>query len=571
MNLHPISLIACVAAFAPVAAPAASPALPKRATIPTPAPSPIVPAVPAVAPGYAAPVVRPTAAEIVGVTGRPFVALALPDAIGMALLRNQSLAISAANARIAGYRIAAARGAYDVRFEIEPSFSHSTNAPQNAFFSGPGFGPIVQNAQSLQTGVTGALATGAHYSVGITQSRIDNNTTIDAFNPYYTASLNASVTQPLLKNAGPGNGLRRQILLAAVNRRAADAQTLAAASNTIAAVENTYWDLLAAWRNVAIQENALHQAIVQQQSNVRSAKRGAVAPIDAIESSTQVDVYQNNVFAALQTVASLQNELKSLILSNPGDPIWEANLVPSTAVGKAPAMPALSELLASAMKNRPELVQAAAQKRQAAIDLAYAKNQTLPQVDVRLSYQGNGFAGNALPPIGGAFGSATPPPYLGGSYGTAYGNIGRFPTYTAGIAVQAPLGDRTAKANLAAAREEARIAAISSENVDQRIVLDVRNALQNYQSALSRLYSARQARAAAQAVFASELRKFHNGESTTFLVTQRQVQFVTDQGLELQAQTDLNKAVVELERVDGTILTRNDVTLKSLGKGALKP
>ncbi len=570
-NLTVYALISAMAAV-PLASPAANGVapLPSRATVPTPEPSPVVPTAPTVAPGYAAPNLRPTSAPIVGVTQQPFVGITLQNAIGMALSRNQNLAIAAGNTRIAGYQIEAAKGTYDVRFSVEPSVSHSTTAPQNAFFSGPNFGPIVQNAQSLTAGVSGQLPSGTQYNVGVTQSRIDNNTTIDSFNPYYTAALNASITQPLLKNAGPGDAIRHQIELASLNRRATRAQTLASASTTIATVENVYWDLVAAWRNVAIQEDALHQAILQQQSNVRSARKGAAAPIDAVESSTQVAVYQSNVFSALQNVASLQNELKSLIVDNPGDPIWQANLVPTTSVQQTPSVPSLSVLLASAMKHRPELVQAEAMEREASANLAYAKNQLLPEVNLQATYAGNGFAGNALPPLGGPFGSATPPPYLGGTYGQAYGNIGRFPAYSAGVVVALPIGNHTAKANYAAAAEQARIAKISTENVDTRIEIDVRNALQNYQSALARLYSARQARQAAAAVFASELRKFRNGESTTFLVTQRQVELVQNEGLELQAQTDLNKAIVELQRVDGTILSSNNVNVKTLGEGALR-
>jgi hypothetical protein len=49
------------------------------------------------------------------------------------------------------------------------------------------------------------------------------------------------------------------------------------------------------------------------------------------------------------------------------------------------------------------------------------------------------------------------------------------------------------------------------------------------------------------------------------------VEFVQNEGLELQAQTDLNKAVVELQRVDGSILSQNGVSLNTLGEGALKP
>jgi len=573
MNSRMLSLAGAALSITLTTAPLAAqgtarPALPSRATIPTPEPSPVTPKVPAVAPGYSAPQVRPTRAEVVGVTQQPFVGISLADSIGMALLKNEQVAISASNARIAAYQIQELKGAYDVRFFVTPSIKHDTTAPQNAFFSGgPNFEPIVQNYQNVQAGVQGQLPSGGQYNVNISQTKVNDNTFINAFNPYYFASLNVSITQPLLKNAGYNTDLRRQIRLSLISRQSSQAAALAQASTTIASVEDAYWNLVAAWRNVAIQEDALRSSVLQQQSNVRLARQGAAAPIDAVESSTQVSVYQENVFSALQNVSNLQNQLKSLIVTDPGDPIWRANLVPTSPVLQAPQQPTLGQLLATAMQHRPELREALATRQQAEINLAYARNQQLPQVDLQLQYNGNGFAGSALPPLGGAFGSATPPPYLQGGYGSAYGNIGRFPTYQAGVQVSLPIGNNTAKGALGAAREQQRIADIQSAGVDQRIAFEVRTALQNYQSALARLYAASRARQNAGAVLASEERKFRNGASTTFLVNQREVEYVQNEGLELQAQTDLNQAIVELQRVDGSILSANNVLINTLGSG----
>ena len=574
MKSRSLSTLAALAAIALAASPAfgapAATSLPRKAA-PSPVPSPLLPVAPTVAPGYGAPNARPQSAEIVGVTQQPFVGIGLNDAIGMALLKNPDIAVAASESRIATYQIAAARGGYDVRFQIEPSVKHDKAAPQNAFFSAPGFQPIVQNAQTLQAGVAGQLVTGGQYSVGVSQSRVDDNTQINAFNPYYLASFNVALTQPLLKGFGKNSDLAHQLTLSRINADATDAKTLASVSETIASVQNTYWDLVAAWRNVAIQELALKNAVAQQQSNLRLARGGAAAPIDAVESSTQVAIYQDNVFAALQNVSSLQNALKAQIVDDPADPVWRANLVPTSPVLQLPQERTLEALLTTAMQNRPERKQIAALRAQADANAKFARNQALPQVDLHVQYMGNGFAGNALPPLGGAFGNATPPPYLGGTFGQAYSNTGRFPTYDAGVVISSPLGNHTAKADIAIAQEQERIAAVQSNGVDQRIAFEARNALQEYQTALSRLYTARSARDAAEQVYASELRKFKNGASTNFLVTQRQVELVQEQGRELQAQTALNKAIVELQRVDGTILSANNVTVTTIGQGAVKP
>jgi len=549
----------------------AKPTLPGAAAIPTPVPTPVTPAVPTVAPGYKAPDVAPASADIVGVTQQPFVGISLDTAIGMALLKNPNLSVAASNTRIASYQVQEAKGANDVRFFVEPSVKHETSPALNAFFSGgTDFEPIVQNYQSQEAGVQGQFETGTQYNINVSQTKVNDNTYINAFDPYYYGSFNVSITQPLLKNFLM-NDDKRQIELSVVNNDASQASTLTTVSTTMASVEDAYWDLLAAWRNVAIQEDALHQSVLQQQSNVRLAKHGAAAPIDAVESSTQVAVYQEDVFSALQTVSELQNQLKSLIVTDPGDPIWRANLVPTSDVLSLPQTPSVQSLLAAAMKNRPEVRQAIDEQKQADINKAYAKNQLLPQADLQLTYNGNGFAGEARPPLGGIFGDATPPPYYDGAYGQAFANSGRFATYSAGIQVSVPIGNNTARGALSAANEQEHVAAVERLGTAERIQYEVRNAVQAYQAALARLFAARQAREAAAEVLASEERKFRNGESTTFLVNQRQVEFVQNEGLELQAQTDLNKAVVELQRVDGSILSQNGVSLGTLGGGALKP
>ncbi|HTU70321.1 MAG TPA: TolC family protein [Candidatus Baltobacteraceae bacterium] len=573
MNVRILSSLALGAMIAatPLAAASAKPRLPAAASIPTPVPTPITPPVPTVAPGYKAPDIPPTSANIVGVTQQPFVGISLEDAIGMALLKNPDLSVAAANTHVASYQVREAKGAYDVHFFVQPSVKHDTTAAENAFFSGgTDFQPIVQNYQTAQAGVQGQSPIGTQYNINLSQTKVNDNTFIDAFNPFYLASLNVSITQPLLKGLAM-NDTKRQLELSVVNADATQASTLASVSTTISSVEDAYWDLLAAWRNVAIQEDALRQSVLQQQSNVRQAKQGAAAPIDAVESSTQVAIYQENVFTALQTVSQLQNQLKSMIVTDPGDPIWRANLVPTSPALQLPPPPTLQSLLDTAMKNRPEVRQAFDAQRQANVNLAYAKNQMLPQADLQLTYNGNGFAGNALPPLGGVFGTATPPPYYGGTFPQAYGNIGRFPTYSAGIQISYPIGNNTAKGALAVANEQERIAKIQSMSTAERIQYEVRNAVQNYQAALAQLFAARQARETAEQVLASEIRKYRNGESTTFLVDQRQITFVQNEGLELQAQTSLNKAVVELQRVDGSILSRNGVSLNTLGTGAITP
>jgi HAE1 family hydrophobic/amphiphilic exporter-1 len=144
-----------------------------------------------------------------------------------------------------------------------------------------------------------------------------------------------------------------------------------------------------------------------------------------------------------------------------------------------------------------------------------------------------------------------------------------FPTFNVALVAGYPIQASLAHGMRGVAAEEMRQAAILMQGVAERIGVEARNALQQYQSALSRLSAARRSRVSAEAVYASEVRKFHNGASTTFLVLQRQVELEQARGLELKAQTDLNQSIVELHRVTGTILTENGVDLQTLGSQAI--
>lgn len=574
------------------------------ATVPSPAPAPQLPVVPTVAPGYAAPAVSPAPPAVVGVTQQPFVGVTLDNAIGMALSRNPDLAVAQANRRIAFYQIQAAKGAYDVQLAIQPQYQYSQQPPQNAFFAGPNFTPIVQRSTSLSAGVQGVLRGGQQYNVTASGQNVSNNTQINTFNPTYPTIFSVNFTQPLSRGFSGVNEQNRTLQLAQINAQGSNAQTLATISNTIATVQKTYWNLVAAWRNVAIQEQALKDTIAQQHSNVRLARAGSSAPIDVVQTNAQVAVFEQDVFTALQNVSTLQNELKSEVVSNPNDPVWNANLVPTTPVLQLPQQASLSDLITQALRNRPELAQIRSARAAADVNLAYAQNQTKPQVNLNLGYTSNGFAGNVLPLSASPFlqssaqqviainqliaavnptlppaqqipplpsGNTPVPSYLQGGLSQSIKNLlsNKFPAYTVGLQVLFPIGNTTAKADLAAAQEQERSVAVQEASTIQRIAMNVRDALQAYQSAQARLVAARTAREASQQVLASEERRFHAGESTTFLVLQREIELADNRGLELQAQTALNNAVVDLQQATGTILTANSVNLETAGTGAL--
>ena len=556
----------------------------RGAGLPPPPLPPVLPAVPNLGAELSAPVSAAPNPDLVGVNQQPFVGLTLQDAIVMALQRNTQLAIEQSNRRIANYQIVAAKGAYDVNFQLVPSYEHSVSPVLSPFNTTAQGGPVTQDTAGATASLRGLTQQGGQYSIGVNATRVTNDSAYNSYNPFYETALQLAFTQPL----GRGRVIdqtRLQIELAGVNTTLASANALQQASGTIVALEDAYFDLVSAWQNVGIQEEGLRQASAQAASNARLAARGAIAPTDIVEANTQVDVFQDNVYAAIQNVQRVQQEIKQLILANPADPVWMANLVPTTPIAQIPQEPSLDALVNQAIQHRPEIVQVRAQRQQADFNLAFARDQLKPQIDLGLGYTSNGFAGNPLSfasnPLFGLLGevlppgalSAFPPPpaYQTGTIGQSFANAfdNRFPDYRAQLTFSFPIGRHTAKADYAIAQEQQRQVQIDETAVVQRIRSEAVNAIQGLREAQYRVLAARAARQAAERVLLGEQRRFQAGTSTTFLVLQRQLDVANQRGRELQAQTDLDKAIVELNRVSGGIFAQNGIDASSLGSQTL--
>ncbi len=557
---------------------------------------PPVPALQTAPPGNQA----PPSGAIAGVND-PFVGLSLQDAIGMALAHNTDLAVSQSNRRVAGYQIVAAAGAYDLQLQIQPSYSLQVTPPISPFNTGPNGVADQTVTAGGSLGVSGLTGSGGRITASTAAQRVDNNNLYDAYNPYYQTAFALEYSQPLARGRAI-DAVREQIQLSRIGSQQASDEALLTASNTIDNVSVAYDNLVAAWKDVGIEEDALRQARAQSESNSRLVRQGQAAPVDVVQSDEQVSEFQNDVYAAIQSVATSQNQLKQLILNDPGDPVWTANLVPTTPVGATPPEPALDDVLLAALKNRPEVAELRDDLRSQDVRVAYDKDQTRPQIDLNIGVTEDGFAGvqsnlqntplfsviggeisainaliarsNALSPglpplapISGASLAIVPPAGSVGGIGTAFKSAlsGQYPQYQISATIGFPLTDKVARANYQASLEQRNQIVTQEVALLQRLQTESRNAVQTYRSALARLGAATAARIASEQVATSEIRRFRAGVSTTYLVLQRQVMLANERNRELQAQTDVQNALVELDRVTGSILSKNNVDVGALG------
>ena len=430
---------------------------------------------------------------------------------------------------------------------------------------------------------------GGNYRFDFSSTRFTTNNQFTALNPQYPTELTFSYTQPLLRGLRIDNS-RRQIEIARKNLSLTDAQFRQRAIDTITNVQRAYWDLAFALRSLQVQRDAVTVARTQLEHNKRLVSEGQLAPIDIVAAEAQISTYEQNVFSAIEEVSRAENNLKNLIAENQKAAIWSESVVPTDPVDLSAPNISLPEALQTAMENRPELQQSNVQREINQIDQKYFKDQTKPAVDLVGTYGLTGLAGSISTAGVNPFTASNlqvrqrvdelsvlagldplpivPPqtfsPDLLGGFGQSLNNLlaNRYSNFRVGVQVSLPFRNRTAEAQLGRSLVEGERIATQREQLEQTIQLDVRNALQAMRSSEARLRAAVATRQANEQQFASEQRKLDAGQSTVFLVLERQTALTEAQALELKAQTDLNKAIADLQRATGNALRVNSIVVR---------
>jgi len=258
---------------------------------------------------------------------------------------------------------------------------------------------------------------------------------------------------------------------------------------------HAYWDWVAAGRRVAVARELLSLARTRAGAVRERANAGDLPLIDVTEADQEV---QRRTEGLRKSERELQKETFKLSLF-----LWEADGKPSAlpSVHRIPAATAPAGELKdeevraardAALNRRPELGNLAAARKIVEVDLDLARNQRLPQVDLTLA-----------PGLDTGFGGA-------GS------------TIKAGVALGLPLRQRTAEGRIQQAELKRRKLDLDLELARQQIVTEVEDAASAIRMTYQRYRAAVEELELARKLEQGERDRFALGDSTLFLVNQRE-------------------------------------------------
>ena len=257
----------------------------------------------------------------------------------------------------------------------------------------------------------------------------------------------------------------------------------------------SYWDWVAAKRRLDVARSLLDLAVFRANAIRQQVQAGDLPQIDSVEADLEVQRRRGNIVKADRDLQKAAFKL-SLFLWTPNGspaPIPVEGNVPSTT--PPPVLFSDDQARAGerlALDRRPELRALLINQDITRIDLDLAGNQRLPVFDLALSPGRD----------------------------TGFGSIGN--TLKAGANISLPLRQRTADGRIAAASLKLEKLNLDLTNERQRITTEVLDAISAINAAYERYRLAEQEVQLAQTLEEGERTRFALGDSTLFLVNQRE-------------------------------------------------
>jgi outer membrane protein TolC len=487
------------------------------------------------------------------------VKMSLEDAIFKALKNNLNVAVEVLAPDLARSAVTRAKEMYMPSFELNAS---DQKYEQPATWSLVTTGTNVSRSFNSGLSLAQRVPFGGSLSASLTYYRSKTNQLFQNYNPYYQSTLSFSFTQPLLKNFGLKIS-HRSIIVAQNDLEVSRAQFESVLIDTVFQVEQAYWNLVYAIENLQVTRQSLELGRDLLTKTKKEVEVGQTAPIEVLNAEAEVASREAAILQAEAQVKRNRDQLSALISAEAGIPSAEALLVPSEKPEFKPFEVSLDAALEQAMANRPDLESTRTTIETKQVNFTYAKNQLLPQLDLRISKSSPGISGDRLlylndDPFSGVVIGTIP-----GSFRDSLRDAMKFlyNNWTIGVTLSVPLGDLLSRGQYAQARLDLEQTQARFKRQEQQISLEVSDAILTLETNAKSIEAYRIARELAEKRLEAEMKKLSVGMTTNYYVLQYQERLASARSLELKALVDYNISLARISKVTGTTLDRRGITV----------
>jgi outer membrane protein len=484
--------------------------------------------------------------------------ISLKETVLGALKNNLSIAIEEFNAKIKKQSITDSEAQFDPTVGMELATQERTNQTSAAVAA------INKNRDqdtNWNLSLKQKLLTGAEYTVNFNNSTNKTNSPNAGLNASYNAELELNVTQPLLKNAGIELN-RKDIIIANNDVNISKNGFKEKVIDIISTAETIYWDLVFSIKDLNVKQTSLERARDLERRVKAQADVGTLAPIEILQAQSDVASREQALLSAEDLIQDNQDKLKNALNIPFSSKSGLEDLVPVDSPQFSAKFDIdVESLLSTALKNRPDYIAKKVELENKKIDVKFNENQLYPSLDLVASLGLNGISGKATPITRFSGGTVTSP--YGGPYGESLSNMFSTDYYSwkFGLQLSYPLGNRAAESQLTASRLESAQLLMSLKDIENKILVDVREAARQIRTDIKRVQASRVASRLAEEKLSAEEKKFAVGLSTSFNVLTFQEDLAQSQSTENQALIDYNISNIKLRKSLATTLENHSIKL----------
>jgi outer membrane protein TolC len=513
----------------------------------------------------------PTRAEEPGATAasppettepaRPSEPLSLSRAILEALQNNLQIEISRTQPLAAEQQVRAAQGAFDPEIYGEAGFDHDEVPTASQFQVLFGGGTSLEtDVWDMTSGLRGRLPLGLQYSSAYSFRQTDSSSSFLSLLPQYDARWISQITLPLLRGL-LDNQANITVKRSRIARDISEEAFRQSLQTLIGGVENAYWGLSSARAADRVAQKSLERAANLLEQTRIQFEVGVVSKLAVSQAQAGLADREFNAITARNRLERSEDELRDAIRAPRYSEFRGATLLtdePEFVSYEVDERIAVEKALAL----RPEMHQAQQRLEEAALLVAQAENGRLPQLDLVGRYQLDGLSGRVKPPL-----DPTNPAQvlanqqlddaLGNNRSTAHDLFFRdsgAQSWGIGAQFSVPLGSRTASATLVQRRIELRRSRTDFARVRQDVLLDVRAAVRNLDSAVQGYLAAERRREAGEEALRAEEERLRLGDSTPFQVLEVEEDLVQAENQRIAALQVLQNSITAIEIAQGTLL-----------------
>jgi outer membrane protein len=476
--------------------------------------------------------------------------ISIDEAVKMALENNLGIQIEKLNPQIQVLGISRAASAYAPTLISTLSRRNST-APPTDFLS-TGVAVVTAGNFSTTAGVQQLLKWGgASYQVSVDGTRLTSDAPHTPFSPQLGSDLNATYVQPLLRNFKIDSA-RQQLALSETQAKAADIQLQQRVTQTARNVRAAYYQLIGAISGLDVAQQSLDIARISLKNNQTRVEVGTMAQIDIVSAEAEVASNEEAVIVAQAGIETAQDQLRTLLM-NPNQPdFWTARFTPSEKPNLTPRDINVDAAVKNALANRTDILEFKKNMETTDINMAYARNQKLPAVDLTARYGLTGVAGvQNIYGTNEIDGSSIITGQSVRTFTDALHDVfaNDFRTWSFGVNVSYPIGTSSADAAFAQLKLQKQQDSQNLANLEMGVTTQVRQAGRDVTTNLRRVEATTRARELAEQKLTADNKRFAVGLASTFELLQSQRDLSRARQSELNAIIDYNRSLVDFEAV----------------------